>query len=230
MTFEELPTFRFFSRVLPETAWDRTRVLDFGGNKGNFVRSSSGKVLEKNYSCIDVDPDAIGQGKSRFPAATWIHYNKFNPVYNSEGLDLELPNELGIYDLIVSYSVFTHISEPDMIKTIKRLYSRHLEPGGCLSFTFLEPSSVDFFLDKRIRSGAQFDRNKALDDALWRERFIMLNDCTFIDDTSFYPKSCKYYLSFYRYEYLLKVFEEMRPKYFPVEGKSPQSYITFEKF
>lgn len=214
---------------MPETDWSRTRVLDFGGNKGNFIRSSNGKVLEKCYSCIDVDNVALDQGKRRFPAATWIYYNKYNPVYNPNGHNLDLPEEVVVYDLIVSYSVFTHVSEPEMIKTLKCLFYRHVRPGGCLSFSFLEPSSVDYFLDKRIRSGAEFDRSKTLYDALRREKFIMVNNNTFLDDTSIYPDSCVYYLSFYRHEYLLKVFKEMRPKYFPVEGKSPQSYITFEK-
>ena len=67
------------------------KILDYGGNRGNLLYFSQSKILQQNYTCIDVEEDAIALGKQEFPDATSIHYNKFSLMYNNGNLNEPFP-------------------------------------------------------------------------------------------------------------------------------------------
>ena len=74
--------------------WENLKILDFGGSKGNLLRSSKGKILPTNYTSVDVDTEAIALGKKDYPEADWIHLDLYSPVYNPSGTaSIELPKK-----------------------------------------------------------------------------------------------------------------------------------------
>ena len=85
------------------------KILDFGGNQGNLLYFSNGEIEQKNYFCIDVESDAIESGKNEFPNATFLHWNKFSPMYNHDGnINEPLPLLNQKFDVAFSFSVITH--------------------------------------------------------------------------------------------------------------------------
>jgi len=116
MIIEYIPTFYYFSHYVD---WKQEyKILDFGSNCGNLLKSSRGKINPKQYTGIDVDADSITEGKRLFPTANWVYYNRQNPAYNPDGENI-LPTLNEKYDLIISYSVFSHTSVEDMIETVE---------------------------------------------------------------------------------------------------------------
>ena len=80
-------------------------ILDWGGSKGNLIRSSNGKILPTNYTSVDVDLEAITLGKKDYPEADWIYLDLYSPMYNPAGNeDIQLPKK---YDIIFSFSIFS---------------------------------------------------------------------------------------------------------------------------
>lgn len=114
-------------------------MLDFGGNVGNFLQAAGGAIRPENYYCIDVLEEALAEGRSRFPQAHWIHFNRYNCSFNPEGLaDLAIP-DLGIeFGMILAFSVFNHTTREEMKDLVEQLETR-LAPGGVLAFTFIDP-------------------------------------------------------------------------------------------
>ena len=133
MTHPYYPIFHYF-KGLGINFTDK-KILDFGSNRGNLLKSSEGKIQEKNYTGIDVDLTAIELGRSEFPTAQWIHYNRHNPVYNKFGDTSLLPPIVESYDLIIANSVFTHTTLEELIMLVTKL-SEHLTTGGSLWFSW----------------------------------------------------------------------------------------------
>jgi SAM-dependent methyltransferase len=132
------PRFLYFDAQLGRPSWPSLRVLDFGGNAGNLLGDPQCTIGHENYWSVDVSRDAVILGRKRFPDAHFIFYDRFHPLFNPEGdQDAALP-ELGTFDLILAYSVITHLSltETDELWTGLR---RMLRPGGRFAFTFIDP-------------------------------------------------------------------------------------------
>ncbi len=130
--------FTYFDLQLGRPDWDGKRVLDFGGNVGNLLTDPNCVIEERNYWCLDVEPEAIRAGQERYPAAHWRHYNRASFAFNPLGqVGLPLP-EMGLFDFILAYSIFTHIRRNEMLSLVRDLLSR-LSPAGVLAFTFVEP-------------------------------------------------------------------------------------------
>lgn len=194
MHVEYKDTFKYFNSLHPTIS--NGTVLDYGSNSGNFLTSSGSKFPHKNYVGIDVDQSAIHLGQHLFPTAEFIHYNTFNYMYNPTGkLDVPLPVS-GSYDTIISYSVFTHTTEKDMLSRIAELY-RLLTPGGKLLFTYLNISSktiVDYFTKKRIKDFGYCD-------PIDTQTVLYLLDA----DVKQEPENNKMLLTFYNTDYLLSL-------------------------
>ena len=131
--------FKYFDRQLGHPEWSGKRVLDFGGNRGNLLGDADGRILPQHYYCLDVIQDAIDEGRALWPAAHWFHYNRYNCSFNPEGLtDAPIPDLGAVFDFILAFSVFTHVSCEEMHDLVSQLCVR-LAPGGCLAFTFIDP-------------------------------------------------------------------------------------------
>ena len=166
---------------------DKT-ILDFGGSFGNLIISSNGKIQEKNYTCLDVDKIALAEGQENFPNAKWIWYNRHNVMYNPAGND-EWP-ELGTYDLIFSYSVFTHSSYEDLVKTVsylKTLLNKNGEIYISYASQFNKPL-IDWLTNKRVRDYKNFD------DIVPNNKYIYIKDNKVTDTI---PNQCDHFFTLY---------------------------------
>ena len=131
--------FAFFNRQLDYPDWCGQAVLDFGGNSGSLLLNPDCTIRPEDYYCVDVIPQALEEGRKRFPQAHWVHYNRYNCSFNPEGIDgLPIP-DMGIeFGMILAYSVFTHTTRDEMKELVEQLQAR-LAPGGSLAFTFIDP-------------------------------------------------------------------------------------------
>ncbi len=123
-------------------------ILDFGGNRGNLIYFSQGKILQPNYTCIDVDTDSIAHGEQEFPNATWIHWNKLHPWYNPTGFDESFPIPDTQFDIIWSHSVFTHLDIKETLYCLEQL----LKLGGIIIFSFVGATNISL-ISKLISLG-----------------------------------------------------------------------------
>jgi SAM-dependent methyltransferase len=144
--------FAYFDEQLGYPDWRSKTILDFGGNKGYLLLDPCCTIRQQNYYCLDVISEAIAEGREAFPAAHWIHYDRYNCSFNPAGVvDLPVP-DLGIeFDLILAYSVFTHTTWAETKDLIEQLTAR-LAPGGRLAFTFIDPhwnANLRWRLEKR---------------------------------------------------------------------------------
>ena len=138
-SLRRLGQWSYFDRQFGHPDWSGKTVLDFGGNQGNLLRDSNGKIRPRDYYCVDVIQDAVTAGREQFPQAHFLHYNRYNCSFNPEGLMDEPIPDMGIaFDIIVAFSVFTHTTREEMHDLVGELETR-LNPGGTLAFTFMDP-------------------------------------------------------------------------------------------
>jgi len=76
------PCWTYFNHILDAPVWDGVRILDFGGNWGNFLRDPQCAVRPEQYWCLDIDLHAVELGRRDFPTGHWHHYNRWNQRYN----------------------------------------------------------------------------------------------------------------------------------------------------
>ena len=134
--------FRYFAAQLGEWDWSEKDVLDFGGNIGNILLDSKSTIDVARYCCMDVDREALDQGRRSFPAGEWVFYNRRSIFFNPEGItNLKIPELNRCFDIIVLYSVFTNIKRAEMLDLVEQLRVL-LKKGGKLAFTFIDANHV----------------------------------------------------------------------------------------
>lgn len=131
--------FTYFAQQLGDSIWRGKDVLDFGGNVGNMLRDPNSTIDVERYWCLDVDGEAIANGRKSFPQAHWVWYNRYCFFFNPGGLPHEkIPELPQRFDYIVAYSVFPNTLATDMMDLVSQL-SGLLKKGGKLAFTFIDP-------------------------------------------------------------------------------------------
>lgn len=136
--------FAYFDAQLGSPQWRGARILDFGGNCGNFLAGAGDAVRESDYRCLDVSREALAIGAERFPRARWVHYDRYHFRYNPHGVPHLPPPDLGQrFDFILAFSVFTLLSEDELRELVPAL-RRMLAPHGVLAFTFIDPEFRQF--------------------------------------------------------------------------------------
>ena len=132
--------FTYFSQQVGEASWSGKNVLDFGGNIGNILRDPNSTIDEERYWCLDVARESIERGRTSFPKAHWIFYNRYCFFFNPRGVPhLPIPELNRRFDYIVAFSVFTNTPRTDMLELVDQLEDR-LSMDGVLAFTFIEPN------------------------------------------------------------------------------------------
>jgi SAM-dependent methyltransferase len=132
--------FMYFDEILERPAWRGSKILDFGGNIGGFLVGAGDTVDHEDYWCIDINKAAVEQGRRNHPRAQFVHFNRYNPEYNPEGiLNMPIPDCGVKFDIIIAFSVFTHAHPVEMLEMVSHLRSM-LRPQGVLAFTFTDPS------------------------------------------------------------------------------------------
>ncbi|MGK4585123.1 class I SAM-dependent methyltransferase [Kitasatospora sp. HPMI-4] len=130
--------FRYFDRQLGRPGWPAKRVLDFGGNVGNLLLDPECTIRHGHYWCLDVIPEAVEEGRRRYPDATFLHYDRYNFEYNPGGTRRLPVPDLGRFDVILAQSVFSHTSKAEMRELVAQLRT-FLTDDGVLAFTFIDP-------------------------------------------------------------------------------------------
>jgi hypothetical protein len=132
--------FAYFDRQLGHPDWAGKKVLDFGGNVGNILLDPKCKIEPANYWSIDVSRDAITEGRRRHPEAHFIFYDRYNFEYNPTGTaGLPIPDPGVKFDIIVGWSIFTHVSKAEMFEFTDQLMDM-LTDDGVAAFSFLDPN------------------------------------------------------------------------------------------
>jgi len=128
-------------------------VLDFGGNRGNLLYFSEGKIKESNYTCIDVSIESIKSGWKEFPLSDFLYYDRYNWAYNHNGkkeITLFDPKKhFKRYDVIWAWSVFSHTDYNELVETLSWMID--LSPKRIVvSFLSDDLKIKKFFFDKRV--------------------------------------------------------------------------------
>jgi len=151
--------FSYFDEVLGHPNWRASKVLDFGGNVGTFLVGAGSNVKPDDYWCIDLNTDVIEQGRRTFPMAHFLHYNRYNSQFNPYGIrNLRIPDCRVKFDIILAFSVFTHIDHFEMLELVDSLRSM-LAPAGVLAFTFCDPRYDRSLSDPSLPSGSDVRKN-----------------------------------------------------------------------
>jgi hypothetical protein len=131
--------FAYFDHQLGHPDWAGKRVLDFGGNVANILLDPDCTIEHDKYWSIDVSRDAITEGKRRYPEANFAFYDRYNFEYNPKGKPgLPVP-DLGIrFDIIVGWSIFTHVSKAETLEFADQLLG-FLTDDGTAAFSFIDP-------------------------------------------------------------------------------------------
>jgi len=154
-----LTQFSYFNELLGHPVWKGRKILDFGGNIGTFLVSAGDNVDQEDYWCVDLNPAVVEQGRLTYPRAHFVHYNRYSPQYNPGGVrHLPIPDCGVKFDIILAFSVFTHVDRSEMVELVGSLRSI-LAPEGVLAFTFFEPSYDRSLSDPVLPPGSSVLRN-----------------------------------------------------------------------
>jgi hypothetical protein len=131
--------FPYFDQILGRPRWKEKNILDFGGNVGTFLESAGERVDHERYWCVDLNRVVVEQGRLTWPRAHFIHFNRYGPQYNPDGIrHLPVPDCGGVrFDFILAFSVFTHVDLFEMLELVHSLRAM-LAEGGVLAFTFFD--------------------------------------------------------------------------------------------
>jgi SAM-dependent methyltransferase len=116
--------------------WTTKKILDFGCNVGNYVSNAGTNLNPNNYLGVDLNCPSIEQARLRHPRFNFVHYNKWHPSYNPNGITgLKVKDFVDQkFDAVIAYSVFTHLSISQAKQEVDNLLEV-LVPGGQLLFT-----------------------------------------------------------------------------------------------
>ncbi|HKE59529.1 MAG TPA: class I SAM-dependent methyltransferase [Pyrinomonadaceae bacterium] len=215
--------FSYFNQVLGQPAWKGSKILDFGGNVGGFLTGSDDYVEHNDYWCLDVTQAAIEHGRSDFPRAHFVFYDRYSSYFNSKGIrKLPIP-DLGLqFNIILAFSVFTHTHQNEMLDLLEQL-GRQLLPGGVLAFTFADPSYDRSVCNPSLRRGTgvirQFSshetRSPATGSAESQPRWcVEVDDVLYIEpgaelcQQELLAKPAESYCSYFTADYMNSLFPE----------------------
>lgn len=109
---------------------DCPRILDFGSGCGRVLRWLIPKAPDSVWTACDIDAPAIDWVRQNLPSVTAITSETSPP----------LPFDDGQFDLVLGYSVFTHLPTEYQDVWLKEL-RRVTHPGGTLLLTVHGPSA-----------------------------------------------------------------------------------------
>jgi SAM-dependent methyltransferase len=177
--------FGYFDHLLGLPEWKGRKILDFGGNVGTFLVGAGSRVDHDDYWCLDLNQDVVEQGRRTFPGAHFVHYNRYSSQYNPYGVRYLPVPDCGVkFDIILAFSVFTHIDRSEMLELVGSLRSM-LAPEGVLAFTFWDPHFDMSRADPTHPSVHQVRRNfhaRADDEKIQRARWwVLINDDLYVE-------------------------------------------------
>lgn len=210
--------FGYFDDLLGHPEWKGRKILDFGGNVGTFLVGAGSRVEHEDYWCLDVNQDVVEQGRRTYPRAHFVHYNRYSSQYNPNGVRYLPVPDCGVkFDIILAFSVFTHIDRTEMLELVGSL-RRMLAPEGVLAFTFWDPHSDMSRADPTHPSVHQVRRHfdsRADDERIQRARWwVLINDnlCVEPGDELCHQKRAgeplESYCAFFTADYMASLFPD----------------------
>ena len=206
-----LMQFSYFDQLLRCPVWKGRKVLDFGGNIGTFLVGAGNNVDHDDYWCLDLNPAVVEQGRRTYPRAHFVHYNRYSPQYNPNGVrHMPIPDCGVKFDIILAFSVFTHTDGSEMLELVGSLRSM-LVSEGVLAFTFRDPHYDRSLSDPTLPSGSALLSDKFVKPARW---------CVVIDDKLYVEpgdelchqtrvgRPLESYSSFFTVDYMASLFPE----------------------
>ena len=180
-----LTQFSYFDELLGHPVWKGRKILDFGGNIGTFLESAGDNVDHEDYWCIDLNKAVVAQGRLSYPRAHFVHYNRYGPQYNPKGVRyLPIPDLAIKFEIILAFSVFTHVDRSEMVELVGSLRNM-LAPEGVLAFTFFEPSYDRSLSDPALPPGSSVLRNlgaRGTSEVVKRSQwFVVIDDDLYVD-------------------------------------------------
>lgn len=112
---------------------ESTRVLDFGCGWGRMLRFFLNRVDSQNLFGVDVREESVEMAQRLNPFARFARVESMPPM----------PFADGWFDVVVAYSVFSHLSEAASRDWITEL-ARVLKPGGLAILTTQGSGFIDF--------------------------------------------------------------------------------------
>jgi len=177
------------------------KILDYGGNRGNLLYFSQGKIREENYTCIDIEKEAIESGKNEFPNAKFLHYNGFSPMYNSGNINEPFPVFEEKYDICFAYSVFTHTDFSTFKTTVNYLQ------GICKKLILSFVSKGNFGMKTWVSNKRQADFGSCLNLDVDGNYFYLINNDKIYIEEKVYNKKERFFFSFYENNFIKTTFE-----------------------
>ena len=187
---------RFFTDLKTST------ILDYGGNRGNLLHFED-EILQANYTCIDVDTEAIASGKKEFPAGTWIHYDRYNWAYNHSGTNVDFPELDMMYDYSFAYSVCSHCDFTEFLFIIKGLMAVTLKT---VAISFLDrnnAANLQWFYDKRVTDYGSCSDLKAYLDDFHNFSYLLENNIEVFDQETLQEQNVDHMIALYDIEWLI---------------------------
>lgn len=138
MIFRKTNTFSIFEQFVDD--YSSKTILDFGGNRGNLIASSKGKISQENYTCLDISKDALSVLHNDFPQVNSIHWNKYHSYYNPTGNIKEPFPKLQFYDIVFANSVFTHMTLKETLYCLDEI----TQYTNRIAFTYIDPTNNQF--------------------------------------------------------------------------------------
>ncbi len=218
--------FDYFDELLGDMVWRGRKVLDFGGNVGTFLVGAGQNVDHADYWCIDLNQTVVEQGRHDYPRANFVHYNRYSSQFNPNGIHhLSVPDCGLKFDVILAFSVFTHVHQSEMLELVGQLKNM-LSNCGVLAFTFCDPRYDRSLSNPELPSGTDVRKNleqsrvrnsaREIDDLVERAR--QSNWCVLIDEDLYVEpgdelslqqrqgRPGESYCSFFKEEYIASLF------------------------
>lgn len=137
--FKKIDAFAIFNQFVSD--YEEKKILDFGGNRGNLLWYSNGKISEDNYTCLDISKKALNTLLEEHPGAGTVYWNRYHETYNPSGNKNERFPKLENFDIAFANSVFTHHTLNEMLYCIEQLC--FVSDKVC--FTYIDPFNKKIF-------------------------------------------------------------------------------------
>jgi SAM-dependent methyltransferase len=115
--------------ALGEPLRDRARILDFGCGCGRLLRRLVDRAPASRFAGCDIDAEAVAWVRERLGVDASV-----------TGALPPLPYDDGVFDLVIGFSVFTHLDEAHQDAWLAEL-RRVLAPGGAALLTVHGPAA-----------------------------------------------------------------------------------------
>ena len=122
-----------YARAAGRPINESTRVLDFGCGWGRMLRPFLNRVDAQNLYGADVRSESVQYARE---------LNPFSQFFVVDGMP-PMPFEDSSFDLIIAYSVFSHLNEDVSREWVKEI-TRVIQPGGLVFFTTQGSDFLDF--------------------------------------------------------------------------------------